>query len=130
MKAEVARVRESFSRSILNDVMGKFYEIFLVSHPDIKPMFVRTDLKTQKELLKHGIHLAIMYSDDNPVGVNGLSRIRDTHSKAKMNIPTHLYSYWKASFLKAIAQCDPQFTEQTRKDWDIVLQKAISHLTS
>lgn len=130
MQHNVTAVRESFRRSILSDVFGKFYDIFLNSHSDIKRMFLHTDLKSQKELLKHGIQLAILFADGNPVATQGLSRIKQTHGKGKMAIPPQMYRLWKSSFLTAIEQTDPQFSPQVRQEWDRVLQKTIDYIAS
>ncbi|MBI2778537.1 MAG: globin [Gammaproteobacteria bacterium] len=113
-----------------NDLFGKFYDIFLVSHPSISPRFANTDMSAQKALLKNGINLAIMYAEGNPIGASGISRIRDTHSATKMNIEPGQYSYWLDSFIKAVSETDPQFGPEIEKEWRELLQMTINHITS
>ena len=130
MSETIVHVRESYRRCISSGIIATFYEIFLASDPSIKPMFAKTDFKAQHELLKAGIHLAILFADDQPVGINALKRLRETHGSGKMNIPRKLYANWKASFLQAIEKTDPEFSPQVRRAWDSVLQKTIDYMTS
>lgn len=130
MSGSVKNVMESFSRCAGKDLVGRFYEIFLKSDPRIPAKFSHTDFQKQKDLLNHGVYLAIMHADGNKMGTQGLTRIRDSHSKVKLNIQPALYAFWKNSFLKALAEIDPQFTDGVRAEWDAVLQKAIDFVAS
>jgi hemoglobin-like flavoprotein len=130
MKDAVAIVKHSFTRCMGKDIIGHFYDIFLRSNPQIAPKFARTDFQAQKDLLRHGIHLALMFAQDDPIGRKGLARIRQSHSKANLDVSPSLYPYWKASFLQAVADLDPEFSEEARKAWDAVLQKAIDYIIS
>jgi hemoglobin-like flavoprotein len=130
MNDAVAIVKGSFTRCMGRDLIGHFYDIFLKSNPEIAPRFARTDFQAQRDLLKHGIHLAIMFTEGNPLGKKGLARIRKSHSKANLDIPPGLYRYWKSSFLRAVADLDPEFSEESRMAWDVVLQNAIDYIIS
>jgi hemoglobin-like flavoprotein len=126
MGAEITQVQESFGRATVSgQLIDKFYEIFLNSHPDVKPRFAKTDFVQQKKLLRRGISLAIMFADNNPVGRDGIARIRESHSKARLNIPPSLYKYWLESFIKALSLCDQQFGPQLELLWRKTLQKTI-----
>ena len=122
-------VKQSFARCMIKgDIVGRFYEIFLNSHADIKPRFAQTDFDTQKHLLRQSINLAMMFASDNQVGKNGISRIRQSHTKSGLNIPPALYPYWKKSFIQAASEFDPEFSDELRKQWDMVLQKTIDFI--
>ena len=122
-------VKQSFARCMIKgDVVGRFYDIFLDSHPEIKPRFANTDFDSQKHLLRQGVNLAIMFASDNPVGKKGIERIRKSHSKLSLDIPPNLYSYWKKSFIQAASEFDPEFSDELEKQWDLVLQKTISYI--
>ncbi len=126
MGAEITQVQESFGRATVSgQLIDKFYEIFLNSHPDVKPRFAKTDFVQQKKLLRRGISLAIMFADNNPVGRDGIARIRESHSKTRLNIPPSLYKYWLESFIKALSLCDKQFGPQLETLWRKTLQKTI-----
>lgn len=124
-----SQVRDSFGRATMDGTLiDKFYEIFLESHPDIKPRFANTDFTMQKKLLRHGINLALMFADGQALGRDGIARIRQSHSKEKLNIPPALYKYWLDSFIKAVSLCDRKFTPQLEKEWRQVLQKTIDFI--
>ena len=128
--AEISEnVKQSLGRCLLKgDIMSRFYEIFLDSHPDIRPKFTNTDFSKQKRLLRQGINFAIMFADDVEFARSRITRIRTSHSKANLNIPPHLYPYWKKSFIEAVSEIDPQFSPQLAKNWDSVLQKTIDYV--
>jgi len=129
MNSYITIVKESYNRSIGNDVIGRFYDIFLKSHPDIAPLFSKTDFDAQKTLLKHGVLLAIMFVEGISAGDPGIKRIRESHGKTGMNIPPELYPCWKTSFIQATSESDPEYSEQIRNAWDSVLQETIDYIT-
>ena len=124
-------VKKSFDRcSNKNDIIGEFYNVFLDSHPDIKPRFANTNFVEQKKLLLQGLDLTIMFATDEPVGKIGINRIKKSHRKAELDIPPELYPYWKESFLHVISELDPEFSPELRQQWDLVLQKSIDYIIS
>lgn len=124
-------VKQSFGRCIAaGDLIERFYEIFLRSNPEIAPHFVNTDFTVQKGLLRRGINLAIMFAGDQPVGVDGINRLRTSHAKLAMDISPNLYKYWKESLIQAISEFDPKFDAQLRSSWDYTLQKTIDHIVA
>lgn len=123
-------VMMSFGRaSISGDFIGRFYEIFLESEPSIKPIFKNTDFSKQKGLLKQGISLIILYAKGSVVGTSGLTRIRDTHRKTKMNIPPHLYKYWKASLVQTATEFDKNMTPKLITQWNKVIDKGVKFIS-
>ncbi len=122
-------VKQSFARCMIKgDIVGRFYEIFLESHPDIKPRFANTDFDSQKLLLRQSVNLAMMFASDNQVGQKGIKRIRKSHSKSGLNIPPNLYPYWKKSFIQAASEFDQEFSGGLNRQWDMVLQKTIDFI--
>jgi hemoglobin-like flavoprotein len=123
---DAAEVEESFERCLLKgDVIGRFYDIFMDSHPDIKPRFANTNFDSQKKLLRQSVGLAILYARNNPVGRIGINRLARSHSKSGLDIPPPLYVYWKSSFLQALSEFDEGFSDELRTSWDSVLQGTI-----
>ena len=122
-------VKLSYARCMIKgDVVGRFYEIFLGSHPGIKPRFAHTDFDSQKHLLRQSVNLAIMFASDNQVGKKGIKRIRQSHIKSGLNIPANLYPYWKKSFIQAASELDLEFSDELNRQWDSVLQKTIDYI--
>ncbi len=129
MHPDVALVKESLGRSVARGTLfDRFYDIFLKSNPAFVPMFAKTDLKKQKELLRHGVSLGLLYVEGKSIGENGLARIKKTHSKDEMNIDPKLYPYWKRSFLQAVSECDPNYSDEINAAWERTLQKIIDFL--
>lgn len=110
------------------DLFGRFYEIFIASHAAVATRFRDTDMEKQKDLLKNGINLAIMFADGNPVGENGINRIRHTHSRTQLDIDPGLYDLWLDGFLQAVSEIDPHFDADIEQDWRVLLQKTIDHI--
>jgi len=126
---DIEEVKKSFDRCSSNgDIIDKFYSLFLDSHSNIGPRFANTNFDTQKKLLLQGLDLTIMFATDEHVGKIGINRIRKSHNKSGLNIPPELYPYWKVSFLQAISEMDPEFTDELKQQWDMVLQKAIDYI--
>lgn len=128
---DIEQVKKSFDRCSSNgDIIQEFYNIFLDSHPDIKPRFANTNFAQQKKLLLQGLDLTIMYASGEPVGRIGLNRIKKSHRKAALDILPELYPNWKNSFLQVISELDSEFNENLNQQWDLVLQKSIDFIIS
>ncbi len=122
-------VKESFVRCMIHgDIVGRFYDIFLESHPDIKSRFANTDFNSQKQSLRQGINLAIMFADDHDIGKKGINRIRNSHSKSGLNIPPDFYPYWKKGFIQAVSEYDQEFSVELKSQWNSILQKTIDYV--
>ena len=64
----IQEVEASYGRCLLKDgFLNRFYEIFMASHPDIRPMFAHTDFTAQIGLLRHGLNSVFMYVEHNPI---------------------------------------------------------------
>ena len=126
---DIEEVKKSFARCSSNDdIINKFYSLFLDSHPNIRPRFDNSNFESQKKLLLQGLDLTIMFASDEQVGKIGINRIKKSHSKSGFDIPPALYPYWKVSFLQTISELDPEFNNELKEQWDMVLQKAIDYI--
>ena len=128
--SEAEHVRKSLGRCVLKgDIIGRFYEVFLESHRDIKPRFADTDFDAQRKLLRQGLNLVIMFARGNPLGRQGLARIRESHNQSGLNVPPALYPYWKQSLIQAVSELDPEWSDELQREWELVLQAGIDHIT-
>lgn len=124
-------VKSSYGRCLAKgDFLGRFYDIFLGSHPDIAPHFKNTDFTRQKELIRHGISCVIMYSSGQFTGQSCLTRIRKSHSKNELNIDPKYYGYWEASLLQTIKEFDRELTPETEEGWKEVITIATDYIKS
>ncbi|MDH4134994.1 MAG: globin [Gammaproteobacteria bacterium] len=128
---EIAAVQDSFGRCLTQDkFFDRFYEIFIASHPDIRPMFARTDMAKQKELLRHGLMSALMFVEDDVMAKACIDRIRGSHGHGRLNIRPELYRYWLESILRTVSECDPGHTPEVGQLWRQALQPAVEHIKS
>jgi hemoglobin-like flavoprotein len=127
----VSELQSSYGRCTVNPkFLDRFYEIFLASHPAIKPMFAKTDFTKQKAALRNGISMMIMYEGKTQVSKMALDRLGHSHGKQGMNMDPKLYQYWIDSLVKAVKECDQQFSPDLEKQWREAMRKGIDYMVS
>lgn len=130
MNDVIETVRQSLGRVLINgQLLERFYQIFVRSHPSIAPMFANTDMAKQKELLKHGLLQGVLCVGGSPMGKHTLDKLQKSHGAAAMNVPVHLYPYWKRSLLRAVSETDKEFTPEIGKAWAAVAQRIVVHVS-
>ncbi|MDH5654362.1 MAG: globin [Spirochaetia bacterium] len=112
--------------SLRKEFFDKFYDIFMGSHPDIRPMFAKTDFLKQKKLLKNGLSYMILFAKDMHTGKTAVENIARIHDKENVNVPPELYPYWIDSLIKTIKLFDTEFTEETEAAWREIMGKGIN----
>lgn len=128
-KSPIEIVEGSFGRCSLSpDFIQTFYQEFFKSSPQIPPMFEKTNMIKQQELLKRGISLLLMFAKGSAAGEMAIERLAILHSKSKLNIDPSLYHYWVESFIKAVKIHDKQFNVEIDKAWRMVLQIGIKFM--
>lgn len=127
----MAEPKDSFGRCISNPkFIDRFYEIFLVSHPAIGPMFKNTDLVQQKDLLRTGLSMMLMYEEGKEMAKAFLERLGKGHGKEGLNIDRNLYQCWLDSLVAAVKECDRQFTPEVERRWRVAMQRGIDYMIS
>lgn len=130
-KEIIDQVRQSYDRC-LNDgaFFDKFYDRFLASSPEVRAKFSNTNFAKQKDLLNKGISMMIMYAGgDNAVANNVISRLRESHNSAHMDIPPRLYVLWKRVLMETISESDPKYTSEISEAWSQVLDVGIKDIS-
>lgn len=128
---DISAVQESYARCTLKSgFIDRFYEVFLASHPALAPMFANTNMAEQKGLLRKGISMMILFSQGNAMATNALNRIGETHSPRGMNIPAHMYAYWKNSLMQVVKEFDAKLTPEIEAQWGKVLDHGIQHIVT
>ena len=125
-------VRNSYARCLMrDDFIHRFYDIFIDSHPDIRPMFEETDFDLQVNLLRQGLGYAFQFARGDASAKNHLDKIRQSHSRAgQIKVEPGLYPYWIDSMVKAASECDPDFTPGLETAWRNALERATDHIKS
>lgn len=126
-------LQQSYGRCLREkNFIERFYEIFLDSHPDIRPMFNKTDFQTQRMALRHGISAAISYASGSSLTKRTIDQMADVHSlKGHAPVPPQLYPYWIDCLVQTVKEKDPQVTPQLLSRWrqgmSIVTDTFIKH---
>ena len=112
-------LQQSYGRCLRGkNFIERFYEIFLESHPSIRPMFEKTDFQTQRMALRHGISAAISYASGSSLTKRTMDQMADVHSrKGHAPVSPDLYPYWIDSLVQAIKENDPQATPELLARW-------------
>lgn len=108
--------------------LERFYEIFLGSSPEVAEKFQHTDFSRQREVLKASLYMLMLASLGTPEALQHLERMAQLHSRKQLNIRPELYDLWLSCMLKAVAEFDRLFDEQTDGAWRRVLQHGIDYI--
>ena len=124
-------IQQSLGRCLLNKSAGKgfldaFYDELLASDPRVKPMFAATDMANQKELLKHGLSMLVMYSTGTAIAKTAIQQLALKHDRTHLNVEPALYRFWIESLLRCVNKYDPKYDDTLRKAWNAVLDQGIT----
>ena len=125
-------LQQSYGRCLREkNFIERFYEIFLSSHPDIAPMFAKTDFGQQRFALRRGISAAIEHASGSRLTERTINQMADAHSrKGHVPVPPVLYHYWVESLVRAVAETDPQVTDALLERWRRGMSKVVQTFTS
>ena len=110
------------------EFLGRFYEFFLASSPEVAEKFKNTNFARQKRALKASLYLLIFASEGKPEGTAHLDRMAETHGPGNMNIPPQMYDLWLESLLKAVQEFDIAFNPRVEKAWRNMLSSGIEFM--
>lgn len=112
-------LQQSYGRCLrTKNFIDRFYEIFLDSHPDIRPMFAGTDFQKQRMALRHGISAALSHAAGSSLTARTVQQMSEVHSrKGRAPVPPEYYRYWLESLLQAVKETDPEVTPQLLERW-------------
>ena len=134
MPIDFESVKKSYGRCMITretkEVFFKtFYDKFLNSNSDIGEMFKDTQFDKQITMLKNAISMAILFAEkQDELARDVLTKIRNSHSKARRNVKPEYYDYWLISLMDTLKQCDPQFSVQLEAYWREMLQVTIDYI--
>jgi len=131
---DVQLVQQSLGRCLLNksveqSFLDAFYDAFLASDSRIPPMFDRTDMTKQKNLLRQGLTMLLMYSKNTPLARSAIEQLAIKHSRRQLNIAPELYPLWVNSLLTCVEKYDPDFDASLREKWHQSLATGIEAMT-
>lgn len=123
-------VRNSYARCLMREGFAeRFYEIFIDSHPSIRPMFENTDFELQINLLRQGLGYAFEFARGDSRAAAYMDTLRETHGRnGRVNVSPKWYPFWVNSMVIAANEFDPKFTPELEREWRSVLSKATAHM--
>ena len=134
MNFDIDSIKKSYDRCLNSHGNNKkffvrFYEVFLESDPEIRSMFLQTNIMKQVNALKNGISTVIMYAgNDDSMTSQGLESIRRTHSSDTLKVKARHYKIWEDSLITVLYEYDNEFTEILEKDWRALIQQTVDIL--
>jgi hemoglobin-like flavoprotein len=114
-----ADLHQSYGRCLRDkDFIGRFYEVFLASSPEVPPMFAHTDFSKQRMALRRGITMAIFHAGGSAVVARGIDEMGAVHaSHGRCPVPVGMYQGWIDSLLQVVADTDPEADEALMARW-------------
>lgn len=124
-------LQQSFGRCLRNkDFIARFYEIFLASHPDIAPMFAKTDFAQQRLALRRGISVAISFAAGSNLVNRTVEQMAHIHSrKGRTPVPPPLYPYWIESLLQTVRENDSEASPALMLRWSQAMQQVVNRFS-
>ncbi|MBD7988763.1 globin [Luteimonas sp. Sa2BVA3] len=116
---DYADLHQSYGRCLRDrDFIGRFYEVFLASNPDVPPLFAHTDFSKQRMALRKGITMAIFHAGGSRVVDRGIGEMGAVHARdGRCPVPAALYGDWIASLLEVVEATDPEATPELMARW-------------
>ncbi len=108
--------------------LDRFYERFLRSDPSIGKMFERTDMGKQKDLLKNGLMMIVLFRRGSAAGVATLNRLGRTHGSTGMKITPDMYRHWTEALIGTMREHDPEWNPGLEREWRATARDAIDHM--
>lgn len=98
--------------------IDRFYEVFMDSHPAIRPMFAQTDFGRQRLALRRGISVAILHAAGSALSRRTTDQMADVHAcRGRAPVDPALYPYWIDSLLQVIGDTDDEATPALLARW-------------
>ncbi|ARN74737.1 globin [Oceanicoccus sagamiensis] len=110
--------------------LGRFYQIFSASSPEVAARFTDTNFKTQIRALKTSFYMAMLASDKDSEASDYLERIAMRHNHQQLDIKPEFYTLWMDSMIVAVSEFDPQFDHHIEQVWRRFMQPAIEFMSS
>ncbi len=133
MPNEYDDLQQSYGRCLREkNFIERFYEIFLDSHQEIRPMFAETDFQKQRMALRRGISAAIAHASGSSLSRSTMGQMAHAHSrKGHAPVRPDLYPCWLDSLVKAVEETDPEATPELiarwRKGMKVVIDDFVRH---
>ncbi len=109
------------------EFIGRFYDLFLSSSPEIAARFSDTNMSRQKTMLHDSFTTLIDFNQHRRVTPQ-MRRLGQVHGPAYSNVDPALYVLWLDSLMSTISEFDPAFDSEVELAWRLTLAPGIAYL--
>lgn len=117
---------ESFRRVRGDQLVERFYQIFLDSDEQVRDLFARTDLAQQKLMLHHGLFMLLRFACGDAVGSLALKRLGHRH--VELGVPAPLYKNFVECLVQAASELDSSWSARLEQSWRANLEIGIAEM--
>jgi hemoglobin-like flavoprotein len=100
-----------------------FYDLFLATSSDIRNMFVHTDFKRQKLMLRESLLELLCYARGMKGAEAEVIKLAQRHKQ--LEITPEMFAMWLDSLCQAVQKHDPEYTPEIGQLWRDAMQKGI-----
>lgn len=118
---------ESFRRVRGDQLVERFYQIFLDSDQQVRSLFARTDLAQQKLMLHHGLFMLLRFACGDAVGSLALKRLGHRHH-VELGVPASLYKNFVDCLVQAASELDSEWSARLEQSWRANLEIGIAEM--
>ncbi len=117
-------VFQSYGRCCNNEqFFVDFYNRFTDSSEEVRAMFLSTDMKQQRHLLRNGIMQLVLHARGMPD--TKLRALGQSHSRNGYNIRPDFYRQWLDALMATLRQHDREFSDHVEAAWRQAIQPGI-----
>ena len=127
---EIELFNDSLARCLRGgEFFQRFYELFLGSSEEVREKFGNTDFRRQRRMLQTSFYMLVEYMALGwPECEAYLERIAGAHGKDGRDIAPHLYDLWLECLLRAVKECDDQWSAEVEAAWRYTMGAGILFL--
>lgn len=128
------RQRELFKESLqrcITDIafLDRFYRIFQDASEDVRNKFKKTDFVHQKFILRASLYIMETVADSGQP-TPALVDLAKKHDRNHYAVKAELYDIWLDAMIMAVADTDPDYTEEIGLAWRQAMEAGIAVMKS
>ncbi|MEO1082370.1 MAG: globin [Pseudomonadota bacterium] len=109
------------------EFIGRFYDLFLASSPEIAARFSDTNMSRQKTMLHDSFTTLIDFNQHRRVTPQ-MRHLGQVHGPSRSNVEPSLYVLWLDSLMRTVSEFDPAFDSDVELAWRLTLAPGIAYL--
>ncbi len=129
------RLTPIFSKSLdrclaKEDFFSSFYQRFITSSDEARAMFSKTDMQSQKNMLKSSLYMVMSAPSGIEKASSHINHIARSHSRKGYGVKPELYDLWMSCLLQTVKDYDEAFEPIVESAWKQTLGHGIQLMKS